>query len=93
MDWVHLVTGGDVSLVSMPVALKVWAFTSMGPAPEVSIFLVAALAVALPPEAAAGAAVAAGAAEVVAAAAEEVEPVEEGVGVAATSEFEVEVLF
>ena len=65
----------------------------MGPAPEVSIFLVTAPAVALLPEAAAGAAVAAGAAEVVAAAAEEVEPVEEGVGVAATSELEVEVLF
>lgn len=36
----HLDTGGDVSLVSIPVASANWALTSAGPAPEVSTFFV-----------------------------------------------------
>ena len=41
-NWVQALTGGLVSIVSIPVASAFSAFTSAGPAPEVSFFLAAA---------------------------------------------------
>ena len=40
-NWVQALTGGLLSIVSIPVASAFSAFTSAGPAPDVSFFLAA----------------------------------------------------